>query len=111
MGARKKKPKDESSFTVVLEDLRSQFKVFAEALQGLEEKVDRGFAAVDARFAAVDARFGQIDARFERNEAAVLENSREIRDVRSAVARIEVAMEKKVDRDEVEAIVARVIAR
>jgi tetrahydromethanopterin S-methyltransferase subunit G len=34
-------------------------------LDGLENKVDRGFAAVDQRFDAVDRRFEAVDRRFD----------------------------------------------
>ena len=153
MAARKKKtpasPESVSvrEFTVILEDVRSRFTVFGEALQSLDAKVERGFARVDgdmaagfarvdremaAGFARVDqemtARFGRVDDEFERVDhgmaagfarvdrdigllkSAVTDNSRELREVRATVTRIEAALEKKVDRDEVEALVERAIA-
>jgi archaellum component FlaC len=85
------------AFTVVVERMESNFKVFGEALTGLTEKVDglnasvaglsarvdhlndrvdalsdrvdRRFVAIDARFDCVDARFEAIDARFDRVDA------------------------------------------
>ena len=70
------------------------------------------------RFEQVDRRFEQGDCRFGRVELAVLENSREIRElrgelgeVRATVTRIESALAAKVDRDEVEPIVERALAR
>jgi len=35
-------------------------------LDGLNEKVDRGFASIDARFEKVDERFDKVDERFEK---------------------------------------------
>ena len=55
----------DGSFAVVLEDLRGQFTVFGEALQGLREHMERRFDAVDKRFDAVDKRFDAVDKRFE----------------------------------------------
>src|SRR5271154_2262622 len=102
MAARKKEDAL-AGFTVVLEDIRSQFRVFGEALQGLSETmgarfeaVDRRFDAVDARsdavnrcFEAVDRRFDAVDARSDRTDgeialvkAAVLENNRELKELR-----------------------------
>ena len=140
-------------FTVVLEDVRSQFKVFGEGLQGLDEKVtrldekvtridervtrldenvtridervtrlDENVTRIDERVARVDENVTRIDremsAGFERVDrelglvkAVVLDHSRELREIRSAVKRVEDAVEKKVDRDEVEPIVERVVAR
>src|SRR5580704_7697763 len=117
MAARKKEDAL-AGFTVVLEDIRSQFRVFGEALQGVRETmdarfdaVDRRFDAVDRRFDAVDRRFDAVDARADRTDGelalvktAVLENNRELKELRGAMTRL-------VDRDEVEAIVARALAR
>ena len=124
MAARKKEDAL-AGFTVVLEDIRSQFRVFGESLQALSERMDARFDAVDARFEAVDARFDAVDARFEAVDArfdavdaradradgelalvkaAVLDNNRDLKELRGAVTRL-------VDRDEVEAIVARSLAR
>lgn len=55
----------ESQFTLVLEDLRGQFKVFGEALEGLREHIDRRFEQVDKRFEQVDRRFELADKRFD----------------------------------------------
>ena len=116
--AARKKEHALAGFTVVLEDIRSQFRVFGEALQGIRETMDARFGAVDCRFDAVDRRFDAVDRRFDAVEAradrtdgelalvkvAVLENSRELKELRGAVSRL-------VDRNEVEVIVARALAR
>jgi len=119
VGARKKKAVTGTAhaaptgaeFTVVLEDLRSQFKVFGESLEGLREEMHSRFEQVDARFAQVDARLAQGDSRFDKVDrrldllqTAVLDNSGEIRELRGDLAR-------KVDRDEVVSIVDQALAR
>jgi hypothetical protein len=113
-------------FLVVLEDVRSQFKVFGEALQVVNEKVDRldrhvtsGFERVDREIATgferVDREmatgFERVDRELGLVKAVVLEHSRELRQIRGGMTRLEAVMEKKVDRDEVEAIAQRVVDR
>ncbi|MGO8996381.1 MAG: hypothetical protein ACLQVI_23960 [Polyangiaceae bacterium] len=113
-------------FGVLVEDMKSQFKVFGEAVQAVDEKVDRldrkvtsGFARVDAEmasgFARVDAEvasgFARVDRELGLVKAVVIDHSRELREIRGSVTRLEAAMEKKVDRDDVEAIAERVVAR
>ena len=120
---RSKKPSSRArplhrDFVVVLEALRGDFRVFGDALQSFREDVDARFQQVDARFQQVDARFERIDARFDQVDAhfdrvdndigllksAVVENTREL-------GRIGTALDRKVDRDEVEALVERVVRR
>jgi hypothetical protein len=91
-------------FAVVLEDVRSQFKVFGEAFLGLRDQMTAGFEQVDRRFEQVDGEIGLL-------KAAVIEQSRELREIRVAVSRLEDKVDKKVDRVEVEAIVEEVLAR
>ncbi len=116
-------------FSVVVEDMRSQFKVFGEALDVLRAEVAAGFEQVASgfkqvhhrfeqvhhRFEQVDRRFDQIDHRFQRVDqeiglvkAAVIEHGHELRDIRSSVKRVEESLATKVDREEVEAIVERI---
>jgi archaellum component FlaC len=52
-------------FSVIVEDLLSQFKVFGEALQGLRENMAVRFDGIDHRFDGVDHRFERIDDRFD----------------------------------------------
>jgi chromosome segregation ATPase len=58
--ARAPKPTAESQFTLVLEDLRGQFKAFGEALRGLSEQVDRRFEAADKRFDSIERQLGLL---------------------------------------------------
>jgi hypothetical protein len=128
---RKKKPRAPrpsaaQQFSVVVEDVRSQFKGFGEALQGLRSEVAAGFDDVRAEFASVraevalgfeqvDRRFEQVDRRFEQVDreiglvkAAVLEHGHELKEIRSSVRGLEGNLARKVDREEVEAIVDRI---
>ncbi len=109
-------------FTIVVEEIRAQGKVFGEGLELLREQMQAGFAEVDRRFEQVDRRFEQIDGRFEqidgrleqidgrlgRVEDAVVQHGRELK---LHGEQLRAIAEKKVDREEVEAIVERVIAR
>jgi len=97
--------------TVVVEQMQGQFRAFGESLDGLREQMTRGFAEMNRRFAEVDGRFEQVDRRFDRVEQelgqvkdAVMVHQRQLRELRAAV-------DKKVDRDEVESIVERAVAR
>jgi archaellum component FlaC len=126
-------------FSVIVEDLLSQFKVFGEALQGLREnmalrfdEIDRRFDGIDDRFERIDHRFDGIDDRFERIDHrfdgidqeilllkdASLTHTRELKDVnhqlreiRTSVDRLAEKVDQKVDRTEVEAIVERALSR
>ena len=93
------------AFAVVLEDVRSQFKVFGEALRGVTEKLDHVHHEMASGFARVEPAFraGQPRAR-PRQSGRDRSRSRELREIRSA-------LEKKIDRDDVEAIVERAAAR
>jgi chromosome segregation ATPase len=132
MAARKKPaskkptpPLDAPSLVVILEDMRSQFTVFGEALQSSREESARRFEQIDSRFEQIDSRFDQIDHRLDQHdtrfaslERAALENGRDIREVRRDVSevrrtvdRIDNALASKVNRDEVESIVHGILAR
>ena len=116
-------------FTVVLEDLRSQFKVFGEAmasgfarvdrrLDGMDHRLDgmnhrldgtdHRLDGMDHRLDGMDPRFDHLDREMGLVKSAVLAHSHELKEIRGAIERIE---RTKVDRDEVEAIAERVIAR
>lgn len=77
----------------------------------LEAKMDAGFARVDEQFARVDEQFARVDEQFARVDEqlayvrqGLLDHNKEFQEIRSA-------LDKKVDRDEVEAIVERAVAR
>jgi hypothetical protein len=93
---------------VVLEKMHAEFKVFGEALGALNDKVTAGFAGFEQRFEQIDRRLDQMDGRLGRVEQAldlvkevVLAHGRELKEIRAVMVR----------RDEVEAIVERVVAR
>jgi archaellum component FlaC len=58
--ARSSKSTAESQLAVVLEDIRGQFNVFGEALQGLREHMDRRLDTVDRRLDAVEDQLGLL---------------------------------------------------
>ena len=129
MATRKKRVAENGStargFAIVVEQMQGHFKVFGEQLGALREQVtsldhkvtsldhkvtslDHKVTSLDHKVTALDDKvttgFAQVELRFERVEheigllkVAVIEQGRELK--------------KKVDRDEVEAIVERVIAR
>jgi hypothetical protein len=87
--------------------LRESHERLREELRAGFAEVDRRFGEVDRRFEKVDRRFEQMDRRFDRIEQdvglvkiAVLDHSRELKETRAALA-------NKVDRHEVETLVAR----
>ncbi len=123
MAGRKKSPpkpppSGERAFAVVVEQLRGEFKVFGEALDGLRQQMNDGFAAVDRRFEQVDRRFervehelgevkrdlGEVKIDLGLVKSAATTHTRELREIRPALG-------NKVERGEVEAIVEHVVAR
>jgi hypothetical protein len=123
VASRKKRPTVRSptlarGFSVVVEELRLQFKVFGEALGALRDEVAAGFEQVDRRFEQVDHRLGKVEGEvgFLRKElvlvkTVVVEHSGELKEIRGAVARLEQKVDKKVDREQVVAMIERVVAR
>ena len=123
------------AFTIVLEDLHSRFNVFGEALQAVREDVQglrgevhglrteihgvrdelHGFRAeVATRFEGVDRELGLVKVVLVEHTRDIREIRGELRDVRNelgdvqaTVTRVEGALDRKVDRDEVASIVAR----
>jgi len=63
---------EDSKVAVILEDLRSQFRVFREGLQMLNEKVDQ----VDKKVDVLAKKVGVLDKRLERHEIANEEENR-----------------------------------
>jgi hypothetical protein len=112
-------------FSVIVEDLLSQFKVFGEALQGLRENMALRFDGIDRRFDGIDRRFGGIDRRFDGIDQEILllkdaslthtrelkEVNHQLREIRTSVDRLAEKVDQKVDRTEVEAIVERALSR
>ena len=102
----------------MLETMRGEFRGFGEALQGLREGVGARFNHVDARFDRVEEDLGTLkhdvgvlnhDVGTLKHDMilvtdAVLENIREIK-------RLSTLVDKKVDRDEVEALIEEAFHR
>jgi hypothetical protein len=103
-GATTRAPADGHANGVVIEQMQAHFRVFGEALAGLGARVDAGFAEVDRRFDGVDRRLDRLEGDVAFVKTAVTDSARETRAIRDA-------LDRKVDRDEVEGIVDRVLAR
>jgi hypothetical protein len=99
---------DVQAFTVVLEDLRGQFSVFGESLQGLRQEMERRFDAMELRF---ELRFRRVDGDLGFLKTAVLDNSRELKAVGQAVAAMAGVLDEKVGRADVEEIVERALEK
>jgi methyl-accepting chemotaxis protein len=111
MAARKKTVRRRASetdgdraFTVVLEQIRADNRVFGEALgivredlQGVREQMARGFEQMARGFEQVDRRFDRVEEDLSR--------------VKDAIRHMRAAVDRKVDRDEVEGLVERAVAR
>ena len=59
-------PQQEQRSTERLAHLETALDYQAQALSGLREETQAGFARVDAQFARVDAQFARVDAQFVR---------------------------------------------
>jgi hypothetical protein len=103
-------------FTVVLEDLRSHFTVFGEALQGTRQEMSRRFEHVESELAVVkkDQELMKADLQLVKSDqelmkadlqlvkSAVLEHGRDLKAMRASI-------EKKPNQEEVVAIVREMI--
>jgi archaellum component FlaC len=120
------------ALTAVVEGMRSDFKAFGTRLEGLDDKMTAGFARVDERLDGVDERLDGVDQRLDGVEQRlshvegqiadlsrdVADLSHDVADLSHEVGLVKVAvlehgrdLKRKVDRDEVEAVVERVVAR
>jgi hypothetical protein len=112
-------------FSVIVEDLLSQFKLFGEALQGLRENMALRFDGIDRRFDGIDHRLDGIDHWLDGIDQEILllkdaslthtrelkEVNHQLREIRTSVDRLAEKVDQKVDRTEVEAIVERALSR
>ena len=101
-------PDGERAFTVVVEQLRGEFKVFGEALGGLREEMTEAHGGLLRQmtdgFDEIKRDLGEVKVDLNLVKSAATTHSRELREIRSALG-------NKVERGEVEAIVERVVAR
>jgi hypothetical protein len=105
MAARKSKQTEATTaearaFTIVLEEIRAQNKGFGEGQELLREQVGVLREEMRAGFAEVDQRFDHIEQDVGLVKIAVLDHARELKEIR-------VALGNKVDRHELETLVAR----
>lgn len=87
-------PVTEGQFTLVLEDLRSQFAVFGEALQGLREHMDRRLDAVEGRLEAVEGRLDAVEGELGLLKDAVRTHSRVLQRIETKVDQHETRISK-----------------
>jgi septal ring factor EnvC (AmiA/AmiB activator) len=119
-------------FSVVVEDMRSQFRVFGESLQGLREHMDTRFDEVDCRFDRVEneivllkdvsqkhtrelkkhtRELNELKTVSSENTRELKEVNHQLREILTSVDRVAEKVAQKVDRVEVEAIVERALSR
>jgi hypothetical protein len=121
MAARRKRTASEGSgesrgYAVVVEELRSHFKVFGERLEGVEQRLDTRIDGLEQRLdARIDGLEQRLDARIDgleqRVTAQLADLSHEVGLVKIAVLEHGRALKEKVDRDEVQAILERATGR
>jgi hypothetical protein len=128
MAARRKRTASDGSgesrgYAVVVEELRSHFKVFGERLDGVEQRLDTRIDGVGQRLdgleqrldARIDGLEQRLDARIDgleqRVTAQLADLSHEVGLVKIAVLEHGRALKEKVDRDEVQAMVERATGR
>ncbi len=71
-----KKSQNGHAFTVVLEEMRGQFRVFGEALSGLREEMNRRFDRVEGDIGVMKTDVGLL-------KTAVVEHGRQLKWIRA----------------------------
>ena len=92
-----KKHGGRDNFTVVLEDLRSDFRVFGEGLEMFNQRLDR----MDGRLERMDGRFDSIEVRLEAIEE-------ELFNIKTQLSNINKTLLNKVEISRVENLERRV---
>jgi CBS-domain-containing membrane protein len=117
-------PSSAQEFTVVLEDLRSHFKAFGEALDLVRDEMRRGFEQVDRRLAPLERDVAGLKTDMAQVKTDVAGLKTDMAQVKTDVAglKTDVALIKtavleehrelatKVSREEVERIVQRAVS-
>jgi hypothetical protein len=84
-------PETEREFTVVLEKIDSDYKVFGESLEGLRTQIPTQFSDLETRFSGLETRmeagFARVDQRFERVENDVSAVKRDTELIKVAVTK------------------------
>jgi hypothetical protein len=94
--------------TVVVEEIRGQNQALGGGLESLREQMHAGFDRVDRRFEEVDQDIALLKHAVLELKAQGQDHGRQLEGLRTEVRDLAA---KKVDRDEVESIVERVVAR
>ena len=104
-------PQTQDQFTVVLEHIHSDFKMFGESLQFTNNhivKIEERLDAMDARFDAMDARFDRVDTRLESIEARLAEHDTRIKQLELAIVELIKELRDDTKQKEIEALKVRV---
>ncbi len=132
-------PDGARAFTVVLEQLHGEFRVFGEALGGLRQHMNDRFDAVDRRFERVEHELGEVKRDLVQVKQDLGDVQRDLADVQRDLGEVQrdladvkvdlglvksaatthsrelreirAALGNKVERGEVEAIATHVVAR
>lgn len=100
--AQNKTSKQKDQYTVVLENLRSDFKIFGEKLQLTEEKFEKRFDEAENRFDKVENRFDNIENRFDKVEE-------DLDTIKTELSIIRNDLKEKVSREEFKLLETRVL--
>jgi predicted nuclease with TOPRIM domain len=99
------------AFTVVVEQMQGHFKAFGERLDLMDERLCRRLDSVDGRLDRVEGGLHRVEGRLDRVEGRLDGVDGRLDAVDGRLERIENKLDTKVDRDDVEKIVERVVAR
>ena len=103
-------PSSAQEFTVVLEDLRSHFKAFGEALDLVRDEMRRGFEQVDRRLAPLERDVAGLKTDMAQVKTDVAGLKTDVALIKTAVLEEHRELATKVSREEVERIVQRAVS-
>lgn len=106
--ANKGTPKKDQ-YTVVLEDLRSQFKVFGEGLMGLNHKVEGGFKEINKKLGEHSMVLDKHGKTLDRYSETLDSHTQMIGQILMDLAEVKHDLKHKVDRQEFARLEKRVI--
>ena len=98
-------PPDDRAFAVVLEGVRSDFKVFGESLAAFRDEVRCELQDVHRQFQGVHGRLERVEHELVLLKEVALEHGRELKEHGRELVALRVAVQTKVDRQDVEAMV------
>lgn len=93
---KKKTPMTDHEFAVILEDIRSQFRVFGEGLAGIREKMDERFIQLEKRLLYLEEGIARIqsDVYFIKNNIKVKVDIEEFQNLENRVIMLEKKLSK-----------------